>query len=101
MTSTRLRMIVGLVGTGAALTLTAGAGTAMAADAEGTALATIVGLRADGNQVIVNKVGSGSLESCTITSVQSMSTKKPPTVNPLTGVPDFTSGKTVHVNLKC
>ncbi len=62
---------------------------------------TIARLQADGNRVIVNKVGNGAMDQCSVTSVRPIQTNPLPTGNPLTGVPNLQRQTTVHVGLKC
>jgi hypothetical protein len=90
---------VGAIGVAAATTL--GAGTAAAAPSGSSAAETIARLQADGNRVVVNKVGAGSLDQCSITSVSPVTTNPLPSGNPLTGIPNTQSVTIVHVGLKC
>lgn len=92
---------VALAGAGLAASLTVGSGTATAAPAGPSAVDTIARLQADGNRVVVNKVGSGPTEQCTLTSVRPIQTRQLPSGNPLTGIPNLQTTTTVHVNLKC
>jgi hypothetical protein len=91
--------IVGVGGTAAAITL--GMGTATAAPSGQSATETIARLQADGNRVIVNKVGTGPMEDCSVTSVRPLQSPPLPTGNALTGVPNLQRTTTVHVGLKC
>lgn len=92
--------VIGVVGGAAAITL--GSGTAAAAPTgPSNASETIARLQADGNRVIVNKVGNGAMNQCSVTSVRPIQTNPLPTGNPLTGVPNLQRRTTVHVGLKC
>ena len=92
--------IVGVVGGAAAVTL--GSGIAAAAPTgPNDASSTIARLQADGNRVIVNKVGTGAMDQCSVTSVRPIRTNPLPTGNPLTGVPNLQRQTTVHVGLSC
>jgi hypothetical protein len=87
---------------GLAASAVIGAGTASAAPSGPTTAAdTIARLQADGNRVIVNKVGTGPIDQCTVESVRPVQTRPAPSGNPLTGVPNFQTSTTVHVGLKC
>jgi len=87
---------------GLAGALTVGSATAGAAPAgPSSAVDTIARLQAQGSQVIVNKVGSGPIDQCTVASVRPVQTRQAPTGNPLTGVPNLQTTTTVHVGLKC
>jgi len=89
-----------LAGTVGVLTL--GSATAVAAPAgPSSPVDTIARLQAQGSQVIVNKVGSGPIDQCTVESVRPVQTRQAPTGNPLTGVPNLQTTRTVHVGLKC
>jgi hypothetical protein len=78
-----------------------GAGTAAAAPTGPSATDTIARLQADGNRVIVNKVGTGPMDQCSVTSVRPVQSNPLPTGNPLTGVPNMQRATTVHVGLDC
>jgi hypothetical protein len=92
--------VAGAVGGAAAITL--GAGVASAAPSgPNDASSTIARLQADGNRVVVNKVGNGAMDQCRVTSVRPVQTNPLPTGNPLTGVPNLQSQTTVHVGLSC
>ena len=92
--------VITLAGLAAALTV--GSATAGAAPAgPSSAVDTIARLQAQGSQVIVNKVGSGPIDQCTVASVRPVQTRQAPTGNPLTGVPNLQTTTTVHVGLKC
>ena len=90
---------VGLVA--AAALLAVGTGVAAAAPAGPSATETITRLQADGNRVIVNKVGTGPAANCTVKSVGSVVHPPVPTGNALTGVPNLQRVTTVHVSLQC
>lgn len=66
-----------------------------------TAADTIGRLQADGNRVVVSKVGTGPIEDCTVASVRSVQTRPAPSANPLTDVPNMQTTTTVHVGLNC
>jgi hypothetical protein len=98
----RIAAAAGFSVAGCATSLVIGSGTAFAAPAGPSGAAdTIAQLQAQGNQVIVNKVGSGPMDQCTVTSVRPVQTRTPPSGNPLTGVPNMQTNTTVHVGLKC
>ncbi|WP_082943657.1 hypothetical protein [Mycobacterium sp. 1274761.0] len=85
-----------------AVAIPLGSGVATAAPSgPSNANETIARLHANGNRVLVNKVGTGPLEQCTVTSVRTMQTSPPPTGNPLTEVPNLARPTTVHLGLKC
>jgi hypothetical protein len=87
---------------GLAASLAIGAGSAAAAPSgPSTAADTIARLQANGNTVIVNKVGTGPIDQCTVESVRPVQTRPAPSGNPLTGVPNLQTTMTVHVGLKC
>ena len=87
---------------GIAASLAIGAGTAAAAPSGPSAAAlTIARLQADGNRVVVNKVGTGPMEECTVASVRPVQTRPAPSANPLTDVPVMQPTTTVHVALNC
>lgn len=89
--------LAGLAGAVALGSATAGAAPA----GPSSAVDTIARLQAQGTQVIVNKVGSGPIDQCTVESVRPVQTRQAPTGNPLTGVPNLQTTTTVHVGLKC
>ena len=89
-----------LVGVTGALAV--GSATAVAAPTgPSSAVDTIARLQAQGSQVIVNKVGPGPVDQCTVESVRPVRTRQAPTGNPLTEVPNMQNTTTVHVGLKC
>ena len=57
--------------------------------------------QADGNRVIGNKVGTGSIDQCSVASVRPVQSTPLPTGNPLTGVPTLQGETMVHVGLNC
>jgi hypothetical protein len=73
----------------------------VAAPSGPSATEAISRLQANGNRVIVNKVGAGPTDQCTVTSVRPVQTRPAPSGNPLTGVPNLQVGTTVHVGLQC
>ncbi len=81
--------------------LTAGAAVAPAAPTGPSAAETIARLQADGKRVIINKVGSGPLNQCTVTDVRSVVVRPQAKTVTIHGLPDFEPIPTVHVNLKC
>ena len=97
----RLALSASLGVVGAAAAIVVGAGTAAAAPSGQSASETIARLQADGNRVIVNKVGTGTMDQCTVTSVRPVQSAPLPTGNPLTGVPNLQRATTVHVGLEC
>jgi hypothetical protein len=102
MNNKRMSVVVAVTLGAVATSLAIGSGTAGAAPSgPSNAVDTIAQLRAQGNQVVVNKVGSGPTENCTVTSVRPVQTRMPPSGNPLTGVPNMQTVTTVHVGLKC
>jgi hypothetical protein len=78
-----------------------GAGVASAAPTNGTASETIARMQSQGNRVVVDKVGTGPMEKCSVTSVRSIQAAPLPVVNPLSGVPNLQRQNTIHVGLKC
>lgn len=91
-----------LVGAAGAVTAVGiGVGIATAAPSGQSASETIARLQADGNRVIVNKVGTGSMDQCSVTSVRPVQSTPLPTGNPLTDVPNLQRETTVHVGLNC
>lgn len=51
--------------------------------------------------MIINKVGSGPLNQCTVTDVRSVVVRPQAKTVTIHGLPDFEPIPTVHVNLKC
>ena len=94
-----LSAMIGAVGAAAAIA--SGSGSAAAAPTGPSASETIARLQADGNRVVVNKVGTGPMDQCSVTSVRPIQSNPLPTGNPLTGVPNLQRVTTVHVGLKC
>ena len=90
---------VGVVG--AAALIAVGAGVAAAAPSGSSAVDTIARLQADGNRVIVNKVGTGPAANCSVKSVSSVVHPPMATGNAVTGVPNLQRVTTVHVSLQC
>jgi hypothetical protein len=97
----QLAMSAAVLTAGAVATIALGAGTSSAAPSTGTATETIARLQASGNRVVVNKVGTGPVDQCSVTSVRSIVSSPAPTANPLTDVPNLQRITTVHVGLKC
>ena len=81
--------------------LTVGSAVASAAPTGPSAAETIARLQADGKRVIINKVGSGPLNQCTVTDVRSVVVRPQAKTVTIHGLPDFEPIPTVHVNLKC
>ncbi|OMC38698.1 hypothetical protein A5742_07035 [Mycolicibacterium fortuitum] len=81
--------------------LTAGAAVATAAPTGPSAAETIAQLQADGKRVIINRVGSGPLDKCTVTDVRSVVLRPQARTVTIHGLPDLEPIPTVHVNLKC
>ncbi len=98
--NTRRIALAGTIAAGVAAG-TLGAGTAVAAPSGAGAQQTIANLQAQGNKVILNKIGSGPLNQCSLTSVSPVRTTPLPTSNPLTGVPNMQRTTTVYVTVKC
>jgi hypothetical protein len=102
MNAKQITTAIALSSAGLAASLALGSATAVAAPAgPSSAVDTIAQLQAQGSQVIVNKVGSGPIDQCAVESVRPVQTRKAPTGNPLTGVPNMQTTTTVHVGLKC
>jgi hypothetical protein len=97
----RIGMALGIATAGLAASMMAGPAAAVAAPSGGTAADTIARLQADGNRVIVNKVGTGPMENCSVASVRPVQVQQAPSANPLTGVPNFNRTSVVHVALNC
>ncbi|OBF38353.1 hypothetical protein A5719_19625 [Mycolicibacterium peregrinum] len=81
--------------------LTVGAAVAAAAPTGPSAAETIARLQAEGNRVIINRVGSGPLSQCTVTDVRSVVLRPQAKTVTIHGLPDLVPIPTVHVNLKC
>ncbi|OBI84315.1 hypothetical protein A5663_11885 [Mycobacterium sp. E740] len=95
-----------IAGAGMAAALSTGIGSAVAAPTGPSAHDTIARLQADGNRVVVNKVGTGA--DCSITSVQTVRTPQPPVPRgrTLSGNPQIGNAfqqhpATVHVGVRC
>jgi hypothetical protein len=86
---------------GAMALLAVGTGVAAATPAGPSATEMIARLQADGNRVIVNKVGTGPAADCTVTSVRSVVNPPMATGNAVTGVPNLQRITTLHVTLQC
>ena len=87
---------------GLAAALALGTGTAVAAPSgPSNAVETIARLQSQGSNVVVDKVGSGPIDQCTVASVRPVQTRTPPSGNPLTGMPNMQTVTTVHVGLNC
>lgn len=80
--------------------LLAASGTAAAAPTETSVDATIAQLQASGNRVVVNKIGSGPLSQCAVTSVRPVSTTVHRSTPQVLGA-NLQSITTVHVTVKC
>jgi hypothetical protein len=85
----------------AASSLTAGAAVAAAAPTGPSAAETIALLQSEGKRVIINRVGSGPLDQCTVTDVRSVVLRPQARTVTIHGLPDLEPIPTVHVNLKC
>ncbi|WP_326546803.1 hypothetical protein QGN32_00800 [Mycolicibacterium sp. ND9-15] len=99
-------MASGIAIAGMAAVLTVGTGSAVAAPTGPSANETIARLQAEGNNVVVNKVGAG--QECSITSVQRVRTPVAPsprgrtmTGNPQMGNAFQQHPATVHVGVHC
>jgi uncharacterized membrane protein len=101
MNNKRIATTLALTAAGLATSLSLSTGTAVAAPSGPSATEAISRLQANGNRVIVNKVGAGPTDQCTVTSVRPVQTRPAPSGNPLTGVPNLQVGTTVHVGLQC
>jgi hypothetical protein len=97
----KMSMSAAVLTAGAVSAIALGAGVANAAPSSGTATETISRLQANGNRVVVSKVGTGPMDQCSVTSVRSVVSSPAPTANPLTDVPNLQRITTVHVGLKC
>ncbi|OBG14898.1 hypothetical protein A5765_09800 [Mycolicibacterium celeriflavum] len=102
----RIAIATAATAAGMAAALAVGSGPAVAAPTGQSANETIAQLQAEGNRVVVNKVGSGS--DCSVTSVQTARTPQPPsprgrtfTGNAQIGNPFQHHPTTVHVGVKC
>lgn len=102
----RFGVASGIAVAGVAAALTVGAGAALAAPAGPSANETIARLQAEGNRVVVNKVGTG--QDCSITSVRTVRTPQPPMPrgrsfagNPQLGNAFQQNPATVHVGVHC
>jgi hypothetical protein len=101
MTIRRIALAATIAALGSTAALTLGSGIAGAAPTAGTATETIARLQSQGNRVIVNKVGTGATDQCSVTSVRPVTSTPLPTGNPLTGVPNLQRQTIVHVGLTC
>lgn len=97
---TRIALTATIAALGSSAAIIMG-GSAAAAPTAGTATETIARLQAQGNRVMINKVGTGPMDQCSVTSVRPVSRTPLPSGNPLTGVPNFQRQTIVHVALKC
>lgn len=102
----RISIASAVTAAGMAAALAVGSGSAVAAPTGPSANDTIARLQAEGNRVVVNKVGAG--QDCSVTSVQTVRTPQPPTPrgrtmggNPQIGNPFQQHPPTVHVGVKC
>lgn len=106
MNANRLGIVSGMAALGVAAALATGAGPAVAAPTGPSANETIARLQAEGNRVVVNKVGSGA--DCSITSVQTVRTPQAPVPRgrSIGGSPQLGNAfqqhqPTVHVGVRC
>lgn len=102
----RIGIVSGIAAVGMVVGLTAGTGSAFAAPTEPSANETIARLQAEGNRVVINRVGAG--QDCSITSVQTVRTPQPPAPrgrsiggNPQMGNAFQQHQPTVHVGVRC
>ncbi|RAV15791.1 hypothetical protein DQP55_06495 [Mycolicibacterium sp. GF69] len=102
----RIGIASGIAATGIAAALTLGTGAAVAAPTGPSANETIARLQAEGNRVVVNKVGTG--QDCSITSVRTVRTPQPPSPRgrTISGSPQVGNAfqqhpATVHVGVHC
>jgi hypothetical protein len=86
----------------AAVILLPGAATAAAAPSGGLSANDVINrLQAAGNNVVVNKVGSGSSDSCMVMSVRPVTQRPLPPSHPVLGIPTLQPRTTIHVSLQC
>ncbi|MFL0177012.1 MULTISPECIES: hypothetical protein [Mycobacteriaceae] len=97
----RTATVSAMVATATIAVITFGAATASAAPSGTGAQQTILSLQAQGNKVIIDKIGTGTGNQCSVASVSPVRTTPQPTANPLTGVPNLQKSTTVYVTLKC
>lgn len=102
----RIGIVSGIAAAGMVAALIAGTGPAAAAPTGPSANETIARLQAEGNRVVINRVGAG--QDCSITSVQTVRTPQPPMPrgrsiggNPQMGNAFQQHQPTVHVGVKC
>ena len=98
--NTRRSILTAAIGAAAAIGI--GAGPAAAAPTGSSATETIAQLQASGSRVVVDKVGAGPMDQCTVTSVRPVQTPQLPMAgNPQVGLPVQPSVMIVHVGLRC
>jgi hypothetical protein len=98
----RMSVTLAIAGGMAAAILLPGAVVAAAAPSGGMSANDVIDdLQAAGNNVVVNKVGSGSGESCMVVSVRPVTQRPLPPSHPLLGVPAQQPRTTIHVSLQC
>jgi len=79
-----------------------GAAAAVAAPSGGMSANDVINeLQASGDNVVVNKIGSGSAESCMVMSVRPVTQRPLPPSHPLLGIPPVQPKRTIHVSLQC
>lgn len=102
----RIGIVSGIAVAGMTAALTVGTAAAVAAPTGPSANETIARLQAEGNRVVVNKVGTG--QDCSITSVRTVRTPQPPMPRGRTIAGNAQMGNafqqhpaTVHVGVHC
>lgn len=87
---------------GLAAVLLPGAAIAAAAPSGGMSANDVINqLQAAGNNVVVNKVGSGGGDQCMVMSVRPVTQRPLPPSHPVLGVPSLQPRTTIHVSLQC
>ena len=90
------------VGGVAVATLFPGAAAAVAAPSGPMSASDVINqLQASGDNIVVNKIGSGSGESCMVMSVRPVTQRPLPPSHPLLGMPPLQPKRTIHVSLQC
>ncbi|OFJ51784.1 hypothetical protein BEL07_21000 [Mycolicibacterium grossiae] len=75
--------------------------TAVAAPTGSSAADTIARLQAEGNRVVVNKVGTGSLSECSVSSVRPVQVREQPSGGLRPALPFAPTVTVVHVGVQC
>jgi len=98
----RKRVTLTIAGGTAAAILLPGAALAAAAPSGGLSATDVINqLQAAGNNVVVNKVGSGAGDACMVMSVRPVTQRPLPPSHPVLGVPTLQPRTTIHVALQC